>query len=334
MSSTPSTHIKVRITRVLAALATICIASYFLSLTYALSGLDLVWTKFFMTNVLWFLYLPFTLGLVYFYARVQLGRWLLEEGAVEEAMAWSSARLAYHFWLRGKREALTHRIVTARVHLLRGELDEARAMLWLEEPLPTRAPELLELDFLRALWAMRVENIKTARECAEEDRNRKRPRRHLAMRLAILAECEVRARQVDRAWTLLEESRWLEPTRYADFVEVLLAANSDGTRANERLWLADRESIATALEQVVPGALAEFWIACGTLLGRQGEDGEGRVCVARAGACVHESRLADPRSIWCWQRLLDEPSTVRASTWARQVEKEWSEKHEKSETHR
>lgn len=317
--SNATNHIKIKITRVLSLLASLCIGAYFLAFFYALSGVDPTWSKFFMGNVLWFLYLPFVLGLVYFYMRVQLGRWLLKEGAVGAAFAWSSQRLAYHFWLRGKREALIHRLVTARVHLLRGEYDEARVVLWRDEPLPTRSPELLELDTLRALWAMRVENIKEAREAASMARKLKRPASFLAMRLAILAECEIRARRPDEARALLEESRWLASTPYANFVEVLLAASGEEKHAAEALWSSKRDEIARALEALLPGALPEFWIACGTMLGRKGELEQGEACVRRAGKLVLEDGVRDPRSRWCWHQLVAPDARSRASRWARDM---------------
>ena len=93
-------------------------------------GLSPTWTKLFLTHFLWMLYVPMCLLLVHVWARVQVGRWLLEEGDLQGAMEWTTGRVRPNFWLRGKREALGHRLNQVQVHVRLVDYDSAAALLW------------------------------------------------------------------------------------------------------------------------------------------------------------------------------------------------------------
>ena len=169
-----SARLKVASVTALGGATLASVAAYFVALGRALWGGDARWSEFFASNLLWFLYLPLLLGAVYFYARVRLGGWLLEQGALNEALAYSGARQRYSFWLRGKREALIQRLVVARVGLRRLDARAAERALYAEELLPERAKEILELELWRALAALRNEHLVNASRAVKAGLERRR----------------------------------------------------------------------------------------------------------------------------------------------------------------
>lgn len=288
---------KISLVNMLGGLTLAGMVGYFFALGRALLGSDAQWSEFFASNVLWFLYVPFTLGLVYFFARVQLGRSLLEQGALDEVIAWTTPRLRYSFWMRGKREVLIQRVVLAQAHMGRLDFEKAREVLWLKESLPAKARELLELYAWRVTWALRHEDLVLTMESLEKGRELQKPAPQRAALLALDAMRELRAHHYAQVRELLDESRWLAPTWQADLVCALWASEDRMAKDVYEGVLKGHESLNAQLQDVLPGALPEYLLAVAQLMGNEGSSDEAMALKVEARDLVSRG-LADPRSVW------------------------------------
>ncbi len=283
--------------KVLGGVAYSCILGYFLALVYAFSGMNEDWKFFFVNNVLWFLYIPFTLGLVYFFVRVQLGRWLLEQGAVDEAVGWVEPLQHYNFWLRGKREVLIHRLVYAQVWLRRCDYTKAQEVLWQDEPLAERAPEMLELYVWRGVWALRVENLKVLKEEIAKGKELKKPVLWRSALLAVEAESALRAGEVEQAKRLLEEASWKDSHWVVGWIKILAASSGEYAILSLDKALLKCLEIKEIIAMCLPGALPEFLCAYARLLRDAGEVERADEQLKEACELVHQG-LGDARSEW------------------------------------
>lgn len=299
-----SPNLKTSVVTMLGGLTLASSVGYFLALARALFSDNEAWSAFFSSHILWFLYVPFTLGLVYFYARVQLGRSLLDDGALAEAVAWTTPRQRYNFWMRGKRETLIQRLVLAQAHMRLLDSSGARDALWSKEPLPGKAKELLELHVWRGLWALRHEDLVLATAASEAGVRLKKPAVHRAELLALDAMRTLRARDVDAAQQHLEASRWLAQTWLADLARVLMYSQMPVMDDETRLeLLACHEQLAREIATRLPGALPEYLVASARL---NYEDAEvAAAWRARARALVEQGD-ADPRSVWIVQQMIND----------------------------
>ena len=226
--------------------------AYFGALALALHPDYEGWRALFFERVLWWVYAPITLVMLYFYARVQLGRWLLVAGEADQARAWSEPRQRYSFWLRGRREALIHRLVLARACLHTIDYERARQALWhTEAPLPRRARELLDLGRWRAELALREDDLvefgRIAQWVEEHDHD-----------ITDRAPDEVRAAW----WAILAEgaSRLGDDARVEEMTRRAELASAQGARADLSLALhvwrredrARAEQACEALDRAMP----------------------------------------------------------------------------------
>ncbi len=294
---------------ILGGLTMASIAGYFVAFARALSAPKTPWGELFAQNVLWFLYVPFTLGLVYFFARVQLGRSLLAQGALEEAITWTSSRQRYNFWMRGKREVLIQRVVLAQAHLRRCDFEQARRVLWDDEPLPARARELLELHVWRYTWALRHEDLVLAGKVRQEADALHKPAEQRAALLALDAMKCLRAKKDDEVRRALDESEWLAITWQARLVRALwVSENLSDLEMREHVfetWQETRQAIATFL----PGALPEYLVAMSKLMAHKEEQEQASSLIEEARALVQRS-VADPRSQWVMQQQMERPGEL------------------------
>lgn len=301
-----SPKLETRIVSLLGSVALASVAGYFAALLRALFGESEAWSALFGKHLLVFLYVPFCLMLLYFYARVQLGRRLLERGELEAAVAWCEPRQHYSFWLRGKREALIQRLVLGRAYLAQGKLDEAHRVLWQrEDPLPERAPELVALHRWRLECALRREDLKEARQVVTESAQLKSKKGdEFAALLATRAELELRASAWDEVGRLLEEARWNDAGAWrASCVDVLRAAQAPQVPASELERVLEREAprALEGLRCALPGAVAEHHVALAQVQRRLHHEDEAEAQLEAARAEV-ERGAADGRSRWCVSR--------------------------------
>ncbi len=251
---------------------------------------------FYETAPLW-MFVPFLCTAVYFWARVQAGRIMLERGDVEGAWAWASARVTYDFWKRSRREAQINRVTAARAALALGRGLEARMMLW-------RAPEdelhdtreWLEHARLRADVCLRedrgMEEAQAALDQAAEKINGESAKAR-AEWSACAAELAFERGEVEEAERLLGEAKWGdEVCARAWWVEarVALARGWGHERGLEAL-----DEARIELDAAQPGRAAEVaWVRAELLeaLGR----GDGARAERDAARALVEEGRADARA--------------------------------------
>jgi tetratricopeptide (TPR) repeat protein len=247
----------------LAALATLATLAYIAGL-YSLfaPGEPLSWRDNFAGNVLVWMYIPFALWLVYMYARVTLGRRLIEQGRAEEALGWSLPRVQPNIWLRTQREALVHRVVVAQALLRLGRWDQALVMT--QPPaalLPPAAAELSELVRWRVELLLCRQDYEAARRALES--HTPAPRADAAQRaalLALLAEVCVIEGQYEQARKHVEDAAWRDKAlpRVA-FVRALLVSRVTAPRSEIEAALAGLIAAHEALAAELPARAAELW---------------------------------------------------------------------------
>lgn len=230
------------------------------------------WAEFFSPRILLFLYVPVALCGVYFFARVQLARWMLKDGATGLVRQWCEPRMSYNFWLRGKREALIQRVLYAQALIRERAAPEAvHRVLWPqpgETTLPQRAPELVELVRWRMELALREDDLLGAKEIFEQGRDLLKPRVQRAALLASRAEVAQREKKFSDCKQYLKEARWADPTsRRARYVEILAMISQQK---------GDSDTLASALEEL--DTLRPF--LCALIPGRDAE-----VLIWRARLC-------------------------------------------------
>lgn len=251
-----------------------------------------LWSKVFVPRVLLFLYIPLLICGVYFFTRVQLGRWMLDDGATGLVREWCEPRIVYNFWLRGRREALIQRVVLVQAMMREvATPEELEPILWPEDQeshFPERAPEHLELLRWRMEYCLRHDDLIRAREAFELGRELFKPRVERAALLACLAEVELRSRKEAECKQLLKEAEWADPTsRRARFVEILRVLRDEGADT-EQLEEAAREleEIRPHLDVRVPGRAPELLVEQARLFRRIG----GEQNQERARECLDEAR--------------------------------------------
>lgn len=301
-----SPQLKKRLVQGLGALGAASTLAYFVGVGLVFRQGFEDWARFFVPKVLLFIYIPVGLLIVYFYARVQLGRWLLAQGALEEAGRWVRGRTRAQFWLRGQREALINRVVLAQVLLRQGNYEDAEAALWPAEEPPSRARELLELARWRVEWGLRQDDLIRASEAFEEAEHLTRPRVERGALLGARAEVALRRGALGRAQQLIEEARWADPTsRRARLTEALLAARPEALGPPPARGLEHLESVLDGANTQLPGRAVELALVHATLLEQVGRGPEAEAILERAAESVDAS--ADRRSRLLWREAHGEP---------------------------
>lgn len=247
----------------LAALATLTTVAYAAGVVSLIApGEPLSWRDNFAGNVLVWMYVPFSLWLIYMYARVTLGRRLLEQGRAAEALEWSQPRSMPNIWLRTQREALVHRVVLAQAMLRLGRWEQAHVTLQpAKELLPADVPELSELVWWRAELDLRREDTQQAREALERHKPHKRtPDDVRASLLACRAEIWLLDGNPDQARRLLQDAAWrIKASPRVALTNAMLAAQH-ATTSDERQRALDALIAAhDTLAAQLPARGAELW---------------------------------------------------------------------------
>ncbi|MEM1346936.1 MAG: hypothetical protein AAGI01_00165 [Myxococcota bacterium] len=286
------------ILRVLGGLALASVGFYFvaLGLTFAPGGEE--WAERFRPLSPFVMYVPFMLLLVYLWARVQLGPWLLRRGELDEAQAYATQGVRYSFWLRSKREVLINRIVLGRVHMVRGELDAARAALFPEnlgQLVRARgvAGEALSLARWQAEVLLRSNDLAGARAVIQGAPKVERPKEERAGLLSAHAELALRCGELEQARELAERARWTAPESWAPWLALALVDHGRGVITEKSL-----KRLVRSLEPVahhLPGRLGELELVHAEMLEELGRSEEAAEARARALAEVDSGR-ADVRS--------------------------------------
>jgi tetratricopeptide (TPR) repeat protein len=273
----------------LAALATLATLAYGAGVVSMFAPDELPsWRENFAGHVFIWMYIPFSLWMFYMYARVTLGRRLLEQGRAEEALEWSASRVQPNIWLRTQREALVHRLVMAQALLRLGRWEQAQAML--RPPaaiLPADVPELAELVWWRAELDLRREDLEAARKGLEGHTPHKRtPNDVRAALLACLAEVWLLEGNAEQARRFLQDATW----RVGDAPRVALTRALYATRHassdDERRDALDALITAhDALVRQLPARGAELWALRARLheaLGQRDEAAQAHVAASAA----------------------------------------------------
>ncbi len=281
----------------LAALATLATLAYVAGIVSLFApGEPLSWRDNFAGHVLIWMYIPFSLWLIYLYARVTLGRRLLERGEVEQALEWSLARVTPNIWLRTQREALVHRVVAAQAMLRLGRWEQALATLQPSAALlPASAPELSELVWWRAELALRRDDLQQAREALERHKPHKRADKEVsAALLACMAEVWLLDGNPDQARRLLQDAAWrVGSSPRVALTNALLVARH-GHLTDERQRALDALIAAhDALTAQLPARAAELWALRAALhraLGQTDEAAQAHVAASAALADHPDAR--------------------------------------------
>lgn len=263
-----------RVVRLLGALAILLAMAYFVAVFFAFkAGVDDPFGQHFMRLGILYVYGPvFTLAL-YFYARVNLGRRLLERDRAQEALAYALPKVAPDFWLRGKREAALHAAIALRAMLKLGQLDQAKSLIdtIIEGEHYGAGAQGLELGRFVMEALLRVEDLVSARTHYERFARIERPKRARAPLIAARAELAARSRQWDDYERLLADAYWSNPQdKRAKLTEALAMSWRDPTPEDAQRALALLEDAQPEADALVPTRAAELALVRAQLLERAG----------------------------------------------------------------
>ncbi len=281
------------------ALTLVSAAAHFVGVGLAFHDDFGAWGDFFVPNILFFLYIPIIICVLYFYARVQLGRSLLGQGALEDVVAWCKPRLQPNFWLLSRREALIQRVILAQAYMRDNAYHEAKEVLWppREEAIfPDSSKELLELARWRIEWALRTEDLVLAKEVYEQAKEMTRPRPQRAALMACRAEVALRSHDGAARRDYLEQARWVDPTNRRSRVVAALGTLQDGgSREALEEALEELEAVMPRLNREVPGRAPELWLAHAQIARALGRDDLASDSIEQAAELVR-LELADQRA--------------------------------------
>lgn len=275
-----------RVVRLLGALAILMAVAYFIAVFIAFkAGVDDPFGQHFMRLGILYVYGPVLSLTLYFYARVNLGRRLLERDRAQEALAYSLPKIAPDFWLRGKREAALHAAIALRASLKLNQLDQAKQLVAtiVEGGHYGAGAQGLQLGRFVMEALLRAEDLVSARAHYERFARIDRPKRDRAPLIAARAELAARSRQWDDYERLLADAYWSNPQdKRAKLTEALAISwreptPEDAQRALELLEDAQPEADAT-----IPTRAAELELVRAQLLERAGASAPAAQALARA----------------------------------------------------
>ena len=187
-----------------------------LALTYFV-GVGLVfhpameaWGEFFLDWAVVLILPPYLLLVVHLVLRNHVGRYLLNRGAYDPAVAYSQDRVGSSL-MRGKREAANQRLVWAQGLIGKGEYEEARAVL---ESRLKQFPANYETEARRWLVeiALRQDDRIRARELLSDlEKARKKGGRHLGALMAARGELSLREEDLEGFREAMLEALWAAP---------------------------------------------------------------------------------------------------------------------------
>lgn len=246
---------------------------------------------------------PYALLLAHLWFRIRLGDWMLSRGAVDEALSYASRRMRSNP-LRARKEALAHRVTVMRVHVRRGDYEEAWRVA--SEAGKLGRPNPWQTRFLR--WqleiALRRENLVDAHAVVDAVGAPRERSAEAAAFHSAAAEVAVRENVASVARERLESARWAQatPAARALVAEALRAAKFELEEHALQRALEGLDAATRWLAEV-PGFAGE-WAACrARLLVKLGRHEEARAALASPPAAG-----SDARSHWVFEQTKKEIS--------------------------
>ncbi|QDG50026.1 hypothetical protein FIV42_04500 [Persicimonas caeni] len=191
----------------LGALGLACSLGYFVGVYLAFQPEWQDWADFFVPAAIPLLIVPYVLLLSHLYLRTHLGAWLLKRGAVDQAIDYCSARLSSNL-MRGRKEALIHRVNLARALVVRGEYERAYETLSAGYAKPDKGAQAVNIARWRMEVALRKENLIQCHEAYEAAAELTRPKGARAYLLGCRAELAVREGKRGEFDESIEEGLW------------------------------------------------------------------------------------------------------------------------------
>ncbi|MFU8803937.1 MAG: tetratricopeptide repeat protein [Bradymonadaceae bacterium] len=248
------------------------------------------WAAFFVPRAIPLMVVPYVLLVAHMVLRYSLGQWFLSRGAVSQAREYSSKRLNKNL-LRGKREALKHRLVFGQVLANEGAYEEALTMLNGTKDVPRRGA--MAFDYAR--WKMEVSLRLDDRPAVEEAYASVSklivPVRERASVLAARAELALRDAEDDLAREMLEKALWAHAESQRATLSRTLSLIEHGQGDEDwREALGLLELVQPPTCNDIPGRTAEFEAYRALLLGRLGDQDNARAALQRA--------RSSPTDVW------------------------------------
>lgn len=215
----------------------------------------------FIKYTILYVYPPVMCLALYMYMRANVGKWLLAEGRLDDALAYSLPRIWPDFWLRSVRESLIHRTIALKVYLRQGQYEQAKALI---EPEDKRIEFKNKEGIVFLRWAtelgLRADDLLLARKQHEPLKALVSDKIERASALAALADVETRSRQKQKAQQLLDEAQWSdEDNERLKLSRALFMEIFEPEEAQTTLTLL--ESIPETYFETIPGQHAEWLLA-------------------------------------------------------------------------
>ena len=275
------------------------------AMTYLLGVGFFIWADnrsfadFFIAYGPWLVVLPAGFLIAYLYLRTHLGAWYLARGRSEEALAYTSERLD-HGLVRGRKEALFHRLYCGRARIAQMEYAEALNTLTRGFAMPDS--ERIAARFRR--WqmeaALRLEDGEMLEEAwSAADRLDVGGSLRVALEACV---CEHAAISGEREAfeRHLDEARWLEAVaRRVDFAEAVGSVRFATTNSQRETGLDMLEQARAHAQRQVPGRAGEICAMRAEFLAALGRNEQAGRALERA-----DELPADDRS----RRALDRMS--------------------------
>lgn len=250
-----------KLIRALGALSSLATLLYFGAVFWAFRlGMEDPIAEKIMRQGILYVYAPLFLWVIYFYARINLGRRLLEHGQAAQAYAYTRTRVKPDFWLLSAREATIHASTCLQACLRLGRLDEAKALIQ-ELPLAklAKGKDGARLGWMIQEVYLRAEDLIEAKRCFERFERTSGKHLERASLLAARAEVEIRSHRFDEAARFLNEASWSGPdaARVAWSKGLLMAAQEEPLTDPEQL-LALIERAKPEMIKLIPATQAEL----------------------------------------------------------------------------
>lgn len=182
------------------------------------------WAEFFNAWGPPLVLVPIVLLMGHLYGRMRVGEWLLERGTPSRAFDYATDRLKAGF-LRGRREALTHRIVAARAQLCLGNYRACLDLLESGYAVPAEGRLAAAIRAWRMEAYLRLGDAGAAVRAFESIDTGEGRSRERARLWACRAEAAVLTGDAEAVRHGLESARWEEALEWrVDLVEAMARA--------------------------------------------------------------------------------------------------------------
>lgn len=256
------------------------------------------WAEFFVPLALPLLVVPHIFLLGHLYLRARLGGWFLAHGFAREAIEYCEPRLSHNL-LRGRNEALTHRICLARAHIYLGEYQQAAQVLSADYKAPRRGKIREEIARWQMEIALRQEDLVSSKAAWDEVAGPGRAPPKLSELHACRAELAAREGEREAFERALELAKWrgeaLPRVRLVELLGVLKFSArrlpEDERRRLLKTWLDGFEEFQASIVAEIPGREAELMALHAELFYRNSDHEQAAALLAEA-----ESARADRRA--------------------------------------